>query len=139
MAANCARRTLQFSSASAKTLLSRPPSSPFASKASKLTELTSLKPASAPRLAAQKLKFSRFVLVASGGVGRCAVVDPVAQCYRFCLVDVAPVFAQHQLGVPIRRFRYSTIAWPELFLDCSYDDLTFCMSSFEILKTRDRE
>ncbi|KAM0987450.1 hypothetical protein EV2_011969 [Malus domestica] len=66
MAANCARRTLQFSSASAKTILSRPPSSPFASNASKLTEFTSLKPASAPRLAAQKLKFSRLPVELGG-------------------------------------------------------------------------
>ncbi|PQP95326.1 protein NUCLEAR FUSION DEFECTIVE 6 chloroplastic/mitochondrial-like [Prunus yedoensis var. nudiflora] len=44
MAANCARRTLQFSSSSAKTLLCRTPCSPFASKASNLIELTAVKP-----------------------------------------------------------------------------------------------
>ncbi|BFG16436.1 hypothetical protein CerSpe_027090 [Prunus speciosa] len=66
MAANCARRTLQFSSSSAKTLLGCTPSSPFASKASNLIELTAVKPTSAPRLAAQKLKLSRFPVELAG-------------------------------------------------------------------------
>ncbi|CAL2258283.1 unnamed protein product [Prunus armeniaca] len=66
MAANSTRRTLQFSSSSAKTLLCRTPSSPFAFKASNLIELTAVKPTSAPRLAAQKLKLSRFPVELAG-------------------------------------------------------------------------
>ncbi|KAL6192525.1 hypothetical protein ACLB2K_033612 [Fragaria x ananassa] len=60
MAANCARRTLQFSSASAKTLFNSSSSSPFASKAFKLSELAGAKTTSIPRFATQKLKFSRL-------------------------------------------------------------------------------
>ncbi|KAM5566778.1 protein NUCLEAR FUSION DEFECTIVE 6, mitochondrial [Rosa sericea] len=61
MAANCARRTLQFSSASAKALFNSSSSSPFASKAFKLSELAGAKTTSTSRFAAtQKLKFSRL-------------------------------------------------------------------------------
>ncbi|KAM1194360.1 hypothetical protein ACFX15_020661 [Malus domestica] len=121
MAANCARRTLQFSSASAKTLLSRPPSSPFASKASKLTELTSLKSASAPRLAAQKLKFSRLPVELGGAQSLIPLHSATASALLTSLLSL------------------HNTSWGCLSEDCSYDDLTFCMSSFEILKTRDRE
>ncbi|XP_061992854.1 protein NUCLEAR FUSION DEFECTIVE 6, mitochondrial-like [Rosa rugosa] len=60
MAANCARRTLQFSSASAKALFNSSSSSPFA-KAFKLSELAGAKTTSTSRFfATQKLKFSRL-------------------------------------------------------------------------------
>ncbi|PRQ41155.1 hypothetical protein RchiOBHm_Chr4g0443851 [Rosa chinensis] len=57
MAANCARRTLQFSSASARTLFN---SSQFASKGLNLSELAGAKTTSTPRFATHKLKFSRL-------------------------------------------------------------------------------
>lgn len=62
MAANCARRIVQVSSASAKTLLSCSPSpSPFASRASKLSGLAASKPNSASsRFSVPKLNFSRL-------------------------------------------------------------------------------
>ncbi|KAF3431281.1 hypothetical protein FNV43_RR26011 [Rhamnella rubrinervis] len=62
MAANCARRTVLVSSASAKTLLSCSQSpSPFAFRASKFSGLPASKPNSASsRLSVPKLNFSRL-------------------------------------------------------------------------------
>ncbi|OAY32599.1 uncharacterized protein LOC110629399 [Manihot esculenta] len=75
MAANGARRTLQFSSASARTLLARSPSStssktipsPFAPKASSLTGLFP-KSSSASRLSPHKLSFSRLPVELGGAL-----------------------------------------------------------------------
>nr|XP_048322874.1 uncharacterized protein LOC125420331 [Ziziphus jujuba var. spinosa] len=61
MAANCARRTVQVSSGSVKTLMSFSSSpSPFASRASKLSGLAASKPNFASRFSVPKLKFSRI-------------------------------------------------------------------------------
>ncbi|XP_015894802.3 uncharacterized protein LOC107428731 [Ziziphus jujuba] len=61
MAANCARRTVQVSSGSVKTLLSFSSSpSSFASRASKLSGLAASKPNFASRFSVPKLRFSRI-------------------------------------------------------------------------------
>ncbi|OWM76058.1 uncharacterized protein LOC116209796 [Punica granatum] len=68
MAANCARRTLQFSSASARTLLTRSPPSPSSPVASKLRGLSDAKPgSSSSRLFTPQLTLSRLP-VELGGV-----------------------------------------------------------------------
>ncbi|XP_031257932.1 uncharacterized protein LOC116115925 isoform X2 [Pistacia vera] len=67
MAANCGRRTLQLTSASAKTLLSR---SPSASTASKFTGLASpIKPTTASRLSSlHKRTYSRLPVELGGAL-----------------------------------------------------------------------
>ncbi|KAJ7953622.1 Protein NUCLEAR FUSION DEFECTIVE 6 chloroplastic/mitochondrial-like [Quillaja saponaria] len=57
MAANCARRTLQFASASTRTQVSRSLSPAFSPNATKLSGIPSAKPASATRFSAQKRSF----------------------------------------------------------------------------------
>ncbi|KAJ9169570.1 hypothetical protein P3X46_017746 [Hevea brasiliensis] len=75
MAANGARRTLQFSSTSAKALLTRSPPPPttktisslFASKAASLSGLFP-KPSSCNRLSLHKLNFSRLPVELGGAL-----------------------------------------------------------------------
>ncbi|KAJ9176394.1 hypothetical protein P3X46_011711 [Hevea brasiliensis] len=73
MAVHGARRTLQFSSASAKALLTlstpttKTITSPFASKAASLSGL-SYKPSSAIRLSLHKLNFSRLPVELGGAL-----------------------------------------------------------------------
>lgn len=89
MAANGARRTLQFSSASARTLLARSPSStssktipsPFAPKASSLTGLFP-KSSSASRLSPHKLSFSRFSCI----LCLCMSTHPFISLFSCCLL-----------------------------------------------------
>ncbi|KAH7510739.1 hypothetical protein FEM48_ZijujUnG0054300 [Ziziphus jujuba var. spinosa] len=112
MAANCARRTVQVSSGSVKTLMSFSSSpSPFASRASKLSGLAASKPNFASRFSVPKLKFSRFVFLFffffffllyllvflslnSRGVGQHAVFDADAQRHCRCLIHFSAIFAQ---------------------------------------------
>ncbi|KAI4314320.1 hypothetical protein L6164_027241 [Bauhinia variegata] len=58
MAANCARKTLQIASATARTQLCHPSSAASASNATKLNALTSCRPTSAARFSAPKRSLS---------------------------------------------------------------------------------
>ncbi|XVE85064.1 hypothetical protein DITRI_Ditri17bG0062300 [Diplodiscus trichospermus] len=66
MAASCGRRTLQFSCASAKTILTHSPSSRAAKN--KLASLFSPKPTSASRFSLRKLTSSRLPVELGGAV-----------------------------------------------------------------------
>ncbi|KAK4791804.1 hypothetical protein SAY86_032217 [Trapa natans] len=134
MAANCARRALEFSSATARAFMSRPSSTFFSSGASKLRGVSATKPgSSSSRLFSPQFTLGRLP-VELGGVLTVMPLHSVtasalftsllslSDCRWGCLSEGSPGNSDHHYhGVDCREIAFScemvchpSITWPGL-------------------------